>query len=269
MLEDKPIRKLYYTEQVGPEKTLFVLWRGGEFVGCVTSRAEADYICRNNQEFRRLASDRTNDLRRHSIEQQRLKHEIEILVGALRKVTAVLRKGKEKEMLAAREAAGTILRKFNAVHGEIMQKTAGFSIAEALVVLVLSFFLLTFATTVISQGVRASRIKAASHQFTMDLRLARLTAVSKRTVVDLVVSGDPVNEYQYTDSWGRIRRGVMPPGVRITTSTTPIRFLPNGSVQGGATTVLEAPLTNSILERRTIATSVLGISTLTVNRTES
>jgi len=150
-----------------------------------------------------------------------------------------------------------------------VQKTAGFTIVEAMIALLLYAILLTFATTVISQGVRASRIKAASNQLTMDLRIARLTAVSKRTAVDLVVSGDPLNEYQYTDSQGKIRREVMPPGVRITTSTTPIRFLPNGSVSAGATTVLEIALTNSILERRTIATSVLGVPTLTVNRTES
>ena len=214
-----------------------------------------------------MASDRTNDLRKHHIEKARNKQDTQLLVGTLKKVTAVLRTCNEREMQQAKEEAGVILRKYRRLRSP--NATAGFTVVEAMIVMVLAFMLLTVAVSVVSQGMNASRIRAASQQLTMDLRLARLTAVSKRTTIDFVVSENPINAYQYLDSRGKIHREVMPPGVRLTGSPTTIQFLPNGSVMGGASTILEVALTGSILERRTIDTSVLGVPRLTVARLAS
>jgi len=269
MIDDRPIRKLWYSEKPGPNGTVYVLWRGDTVVGGLTSQAEADIICHNDQERRRMASDRSNDLRKHHIEKSRRKQETQVLVGTLQKVTAVLRTCNEREMQKAKEEAGLILRKYRRLHAGHANAHAGFTVVEALVVMALAFMLLTVAVSVVSQGINASRIRAASQQLTMDLRLARLTAVTKRTTIDFVVSDNPINAYQYLDIRGKIHREVMPPGVRLTGSPTTIHFLPNGSVLGGASTILEVALTDSIVERRTIDTSVLGVPRLTVARLAS
>ena len=87
-----------------------------------------------------------------------------------------------------------------------------------------------------------------------------MAAISNRKPVSLVVSTDPANAYEYTDTQGVLRRLELPDGVRIVSSTSPITFEPNGSVVGGASTVLETNLAQYRLERRTVSTNVIGIS---------
>jgi hypothetical protein len=77
------------------------------------------------------------------------------------------------------------------------------------------------------------------------------------------VAVDPANSYEYTDAQGRSRRIEMPAGVRIVSSTNPIQFRANGSVLGGASTVIESQITPEILSRWTVTTSSLGISRTT------
>ena len=115
----------------------------------------------------------------------------------------------------------------------------------------------------VGEGARRLRVRNMVTQFALDLSAARWTAVSGRTAVDLVVTVDPANRYEYTDHHGRLRSVQMPDGVRIVSSTSPIQFKPNGSILGGSTTVIESQISASTLSRWTIATNVLGISTAT------
>jgi hypothetical protein len=56
----------------------------------------------------------------------------------------------------------------------------------------------------------------------------------------------------------------MPPGVQIESSDSPIRFLPDGSIDGvdAATTVLRTELGGGHVEYFTVTTSVNGIPTV-------
>ncbi len=121
----------------------------------------------------------------------------------------------------------------------------------------------TLVVPAAGEGVRRLRIRTMVSQFALDLRAARWNAVAGRTAVDLVVTVDPANRYEYTDHHGRLRSVQMPDGVRIVSSTSPIQFKPNGSLLGGSTTVIESQISASTLSRWTIATNALGISTTT------
>ena len=121
----------------------------------------------------------------------------------------------------------------------------------------------------VAERVQMAKIRAAVNQYSLDLRAARWTAVSSRTPVDLSVTVDPGNGYAYTDIRGVPRPIVLPGGLRIVSSTTPIRFRPNGSVVGGATTVIEADLANGVTSRWTVRVSTLGMPKATQERVES
>ena len=137
---------------------------------------------------------------------------------------------------------------------------SGLTLLEALVALLLVAISSSFASSFVVERVRATRSRVAADQLAVDLRCARLAAISNRKPVSLVVSTDPANAYEYTDAQGVLRRVELPDGVRIVSSTSPIRFEPNGSVAGGASTVLETKLAQYRLERRTVSTNVIGIS---------
>ena len=139
------------------------------------------------------------------------------------------------------------------------RRTPGFSLIESTLAIAILGIVLIVAASIVSERVRAAKIRVAAGQFVMDLRAARLTALSNRGPVDVVVAADPGNSYRYTGAHGMIRLVPMPDGVRIISSTSPIRFRSNGSVLGGASTVIETNLSNSSLERWTVTTSVLGI----------
>ena len=143
------------------------------------------------------------------------------------------------------------------------RRSQGFSLLEILLVLVIMALTASLIVPQLGDGARRLRVRNMVSQFALDLSAARWTAVSGRTAVDLVVTVDPANSYEYTDHHGRLRSVQMPDGVRIVSSTSPIQFKPNGSLLGGSTTVIESPISASLLSRWTITTNVLGISTTT------
>lgn len=143
------------------------------------------------------------------------------------------------------------------------RRCRGFSLPELLVVSVILAIMMAFIVPLAGESLYKARIRANVNQFALDLRAARWTAVSRGAPVDVVVAADPVNSYQYTDIRGRLRQFEMPEGVRILGSTNPIRFLANGSVTGGSTTVIEAQIADSRISRWTVTTSTLGISRTT------
>ncbi len=149
-------------------------------------------------------------------------------------------------------------------NGESRQRAKrGFSLLELLVVMAVLAILMAALVPLASERLRLARIRTAVNQLTLDLRAARWTAVAGRSTVDLTVAVDPENRYEYTDVRGRVRAVTLPEGVRIVSSTTPIRFNPNGSVAGGSSTVIEMPLTAGVGSRWTVSTNVLGVSTTT------
>ena len=144
----------------------------------------------------------------------------------------------------------------------------GLTMLEALVALLLLSITSVFASSLVVERVRVTRSRVAADQLAMDLRATRLAAISHRKPVSLVVSADPVNAYEYTDGQGVLRRVQLPDGVRIVSSTSTITFQPNGSVAGGASTVLETQLSKYDLDRRTISTSVIGVARLSHERVQ-
>lgn len=134
----------------------------------------------------------------------------------------------------------------------------GFTLLEGLAVLVILAITATVVSTMALERVRSARIRVAAEQFAIDLRAARLKAVSNRSPVDVTISLDPTNAYEYTDGHGRLRQIRMPPGVQIMSSDSTISFQPNGSILGGTSTVFETELSPQSTERWTVTTSVLG-----------
>jgi prepilin-type N-terminal cleavage/methylation domain-containing protein len=152
---------------------------------------------------------------------------------------------------------------------DVRRSERGFSLLEFLAVTVISVLLMAALVPVVSERIQMAKIRAVVSQYSLDLRAARWTAVTRRSTVDLAVNVDPDNGYTYTDIRGNPRPIELPDGLRITSSTTPIQFRPNGSVVGGATTVIEADLANGITSRWTISVSSLGVPKAIQERVES
>ena len=146
------------------------------------------------------------------------------------------------------------------------KRSQGFSLLEILLVMVIMALTASLVVPAVGEGARRLRVRNMVSQFALDLSAARWTAVSGRTAVDLVVTVDPANRYEYTDHHGRLRSVQMPDGVRIVSSTSPIQFKPDGSLLGGSTTVIESQISASTLSKWTIATNVLGVSTTTLEQ---
>jgi prepilin-type N-terminal cleavage/methylation domain-containing protein len=140
-----------------------------------------------------------------------------------------------------------------------IDRQGGFSLLEFLVVMVLLAIMAAALVPLAVERVRMARVRTTVNQFSIDLRAARWAAVSGRSIVEMTVSVDPANRYQYTDSRGRVRDVRLPEGVRIVSSTNPIEFRPNGSVTGGSSTVLETQLNDEVISKWTIDTNVLGV----------
>jgi Tfp pilus assembly protein FimT len=145
----------------------------------------------------------------------------------------------------------------------------GFSLLEFLAVSVITVLMMAALVPIVSERIQMAKIRAAVNQYSLDLRAARWTAVSSRSTVDLAVTVDPGNGYTYTDIRGKPRPVELPDGLRITSSTTPIQFRDNGSVMGGATTVIEASLANGVTSRWTVSVSSLGVPKAIQERVES
>jgi prepilin-type N-terminal cleavage/methylation domain-containing protein len=146
------------------------------------------------------------------------------------------------------------------------RRETGFSLPELLAVTTVLAILMAFLVPLAGEQLQMARVRTSVNQFALDLRAARWTAVSNRAPVELVVAVDPGNTYQYTDARGALRRIELPPGVRIVSSTSPIRFRADGSVTGGSSTVIETIVGKDTVSRWTVSTSALGISETTHQR---
>ena len=142
----------------------------------------------------------------------------------------------------------------------------GFTLPELLIVLAIAGLALVIAVPLAAEQIRTVQSHAAAGQLATDIRAARMIAVSKRSTVTLQVDVDPTNAYQYTDAHGRVRRIALPKQIRIVSSSPPISFGANGALAAAATTVLEASVSGGVIDRFTVATSLLGVPTVTHQR---
>jgi len=140
-----------------------------------------------------------------------------------------------------------------------IDRQQGFSLLECLVVMVILAIMAAALVPLAVERLRVARVRTTVNQFSIDLRAARWAAVSGRNTVEMTVSVDPANTYEYIDSRGRAHSVTLPEGVRIVTSTNPIEFRANGSVTGGSSTVLETELNDDVISKWTIDTNVLGV----------
>jgi prepilin-type N-terminal cleavage/methylation domain-containing protein len=137
----------------------------------------------------------------------------------------------------------------------------GYSIPELLVVIAIIGISVAIGIPLAAEQMRQAKIRGAVDQLAMDLRAARMIAVSTRSPgLDFTIMTEPDNYYEYQDNKGNTRHVDMPDGVRITASDSPITFQLNGSIAADATTVMEIDLSGDVIWRWTIRTSVLGVS---------
>lgn len=143
------------------------------------------------------------------------------------------------------------------------RREPGVTLPELLVVIAIIGLAVAVSIPLVTDAVRASRIRVAANQFTVTLKAVRMIAVSTQSPVDLVIHASPANAYEYTDIAGRPKRFEMPPGVRITSADSTIAFRPNGSVTAQSATRFEVELTRGKTEVWNVGTSMLGVSIVT------
>jgi len=143
---------------------------------------------------------------------------------------------------------------------------AGFSLAELLAVLALVAIVLTIGIPIVNEQVRIAEAREAADQMAVDLRAARMIAVSKHKSIVFSVNVDPTNSYSYEGTSGATRTRTMPGTVKIKSgSSTSITFKQDGSVAAASTVTLESVVSAST-ERWTIAVNTLGLADLTHTR---
>jgi prepilin-type N-terminal cleavage/methylation domain-containing protein len=151
--------------------------------------------------------------------------------------------------------------------------SAGVTLPELLVVLAIISMVVTISVPLIAGAVRSSAARAAANGFAVNLKAARMLAVSINAPVQITVQEEPhadcycgITYYEYPDRRGDIRRIPMPPGVTIDSSTPVITFMPNGSVPGGSNTVIRTQISTEIVESWTIETTATGYSVVRLAR---
>ena len=150
-------------------------------------------------------------------------------------------------------------------------RSRGFTLTEILVVVAIMGLAVAITVPLVAENVNQARIRSAADQFSVDLRAARMIAVSKRATpyLDVSVQPDPVNSYTYVNGRGETRLVQFPTGVRIITPTTAfnIRYLRDGSVSGGGnTTVLRVRLSAGAEEEWRVITNAMGVTRTTRTR---
>ena len=145
----------------------------------------------------------------------------------------------------------------------------GVSMSELLVVMAIIGIAVAIGVPLVNQQIRMAKIRGAADQLAMDIKAARMIAVSTRADVPMTINTSPSNFYEYDDNKGNTRRIEMPEGVRITSSDSPLTFHLNGSLDAPATTILEIELSGTLTERWTISTTILGVSKTDFERISS
>jgi prepilin-type N-terminal cleavage/methylation domain-containing protein len=142
----------------------------------------------------------------------------------------------------------------------------GVTLPELLVVVSIIGLAVTIAIPLISEAIDSARLHTAADQLAVSLMAARMLAVTRQVPVDFKVAVAPENYFEYPDRNGKMRRYEMPTGVRIASSTDPITFRADGSVEAGARTTLEAVGAGRAADVWEIDVSILGMTTVNHRR---
>jgi prepilin-type N-terminal cleavage/methylation domain-containing protein len=154
------------------------------------------------------------------------------------------------------------------------RKERGFSLTEILVVVAIIGLAVAITVPLVAEAVNQNRIRAAADQFAVDLRAARMIAVTKRAdpFLDVSVTPNPTNRYTFVNGRGEPRTVDLPAGVRIISPSTAytVRFLRDGSVSGGGnTTVMRVQLNDGVEEEWRVITNAMGVTRITRARVSS
>jgi prepilin-type N-terminal cleavage/methylation domain-containing protein len=144
----------------------------------------------------------------------------------------------------------------------------GVTLPELLVVVTIIGMAVLVAVPTVTETIRATRLRTAARSLEATFRAARIVAVTQRMDMSVEIRTGPAaptppgpteNQYSFTDLRGRPRTERMPPGIRIVSSTSPVVFRPNGTLDAEALTVLEVQ-TRQGLKTWEVRTSRMGVT---------
>jgi len=153
----------------------------------------------------------------------------------------------------------------------------GVTLPELLVGLAIVALAVAMAVPIIAGALRSANARVAANYLSVNLRAARMIAVSANRTVQFSIQAEPHPRcsctptfYEYRDIKNRLRRFEMPRGVTIASATSsPIVFQPNGGSDAPSTTILRAEVGPGNVELWTIETSLIGVPTVRLAREES
>lgn len=149
-----------------------------------------------------------------------------------------------------------------------IRRQRGVTLPELLVVVTIIGLAVLVAVPTITETVRLSRLRSATRSLEATFRAARIVAVTQQQAMSVEVRTGPApptlpgpteNQYTYTDLRGVVRVARMPAGIRIVSSTSPIVFKPNGTLDAAAVTVLEVE-TRQGLQTWEVRTGIIGVT---------
>ena len=146
------------------------------------------------------------------------------------------------------------------------RREAGFSLPEMLAVLALIGISIAIAIPLINEQVRIAEIRGCADQAGLDMRAARMIAVSKRKTIVMTINADPVNSYSYERTDGSTRTITMPSRVKITSgSSATVTFKSDGSTAAAGTVIFQSQVSTQT-EQWTMTVNTLGLTDLAHSR---
>lgn len=148
------------------------------------------------------------------------------------------------------------------------RRQRGVTLPELLVVVTIIALAVLVAVPTISDTVKTARLRSATRSLEATFRAARIVAVTQQqdSSVEVrpgpappIVPGPTENQYTFTDLRGIRRTERMPVGIRIVSSTSPVVFRSNGTLDVEAVTVLEVQ-TREGLQTWEVRTSRMGVT---------
>jgi prepilin-type N-terminal cleavage/methylation domain-containing protein len=145
-------------------------------------------------------------------------------------------------------------------------REAGFSLPEMLAVVALIGISIAIAIPLVNEQVRIAEIRGCADQAGLDMRAARMIAVSKHKNIVVTVNADPANSYSYERTDGSTRTITMPNRVKITTgSSASVTFKTDGSTAAAGTVIFQSAVSTKT-EQWTMTVNTLGLTDLAHSR---
>ena len=146
------------------------------------------------------------------------------------------------------------------------RREAGFSLPEMLAVVALIGISIAIAIPLINEQVRIAEIRGCADQAGLDMRAARMIAVSKHKTIVVTVNAEPVNSYSYERTDGSTRTITMPSRVKITTgSSATVTFKSDGSTAAAGTVIFQSQVSTKT-EQWSMTVNTLGLTDLAHSR---